>query len=64
MSILGIILMLAIVGFIMYLITTYIPMDPPIKNVINAVVVIIVILWLVDVVGGFGYLTRPLVIGR
>jgi len=64
MSILGIILMLAIVGFIMYLITTYIPMDPPIKNVINAVVVIIVIRWLVDVVGGFGYLTRPLVIGR
>jgi hypothetical protein len=40
------ILGLAVIGFILYLIVTYIPMPPPIKQVIIVLVVILVILWL------------------
>jgi hypothetical protein len=40
------ILSLAVVGFILWLIVTYIPMPAPIKQVIIVLVVILVILWL------------------
>jgi hypothetical protein len=42
MTILG----LAVIGFILWLIITYIPMPPPFKQVIIVLVVIVVIVWL------------------
>jgi hypothetical protein len=42
---------LALIGFLVYLIVTYIPMPAPIKNLIMVIVVVCVILWLLQVFG-------------
>jgi len=42
---------LVVVGLILYLVETYIPMSPPIKTVLRVVVVLILILWLVRLFG-------------
>jgi hypothetical protein len=52
-----VIIVLVIVGFVMWLINTYVPMAAPIKTILNAVVVIALVLWLLTVFGiihGFG----------
>jgi hypothetical protein len=51
MSILTILLVLVVVGVILWLVNTYIPMDRKIKNILNVVVVIIVIIWLLKAFG-------------
>ena len=53
MSLISIIVALIVVGVVLWLINTYIPMDAKIKGILNAVVVIAVILWLLQ---GFGVL--------
>lgn len=53
MSLLTIFLVLIVVGVILWLVNTYIPMDRKIKNILNAVTVIIVIIWLLRVFGLF-----------
>lgn len=42
---------LVIVGFLLYLVNTYIPMAAPIKNIIMVVAVLLVVLWLLSVFG-------------
>lgn len=54
MDLISIVITLAVVGVILWLITTYLPMDPMIKQIISVVVVIAVILWLLSAVGVFG----------
>jgi hypothetical protein len=56
MTFLGLIVVLVVVGIIMWLVNTYIPMDPKIKKILNIAVVVILILWLLNVVGFFGML--------
>ena len=51
MSLISIILTLVVVGVLLWLINTYIPMAKPIKTILNVVVVICVILWLLSVFG-------------
>lgn len=51
MSLVSLILILIVVGVVLWLINTYIPMDPKIKSILNAVVVIAVVLWLLQVFG-------------
>ncbi len=48
---LSLILTLAVVGFIVYLIVTYIPMPDAFKSVIIAIVVICLLIWLLGVLG-------------
>jgi hypothetical protein len=60
MTLLGLILMLVIVGLVLWLVNTYIPMAPPVKTVLNVVVVIILILWIASAFGGLPILTRPI----
>lgn len=55
MSLISIVLVLIVVGFLLWLINTYIPMARPIKTILNAVVVIVVILWLLSVFGIISY---------
>ena len=43
------IVILVIVGVLLYLIETYLPIAPPIKMVIRVVVLLVIILWLVRV---------------
>lgn len=54
MPIINIVIALIVVGFLLWLINTYMPMDGKIKNILNIVVVIAVILWLLQVFGVLG----------
>jgi len=45
------VLSLALVGLVVYLIETYIPMDPVFKTIIRIVVVICAVLWLARLFG-------------
>ena len=56
MSIIGLIITLVVIGVILWLVNTYIPMDPKIKNILNIVVIIIVVLWLLSLFVNFGSL--------
>jgi hypothetical protein len=51
MPIFNILLVLIIVGVLLWLVNTYIPMDGKIKRIFNIVVVILVIVWLLRVFG-------------
>lgn len=51
MSLLTVLLVLVVVGVILWLVNTYIPMDRKIKNILNVVVVIVVIIWLLQAFG-------------
>jgi hypothetical protein len=46
-----IVIALIVVGVLLWLINTYIPMDGKIKSILNAVVVIAVVLWLLQAFG-------------
>jgi hypothetical protein len=54
MSLISILIVLIIVGVVLWLINSYIPMDGKIKKILNVVVVIVVILWLLSAFGVFG----------
>jgi len=51
MPIINVIVVLIIVGVLLWLVNSYIPMAGSIKNILNVVVIIIVILWLLRVFG-------------
>jgi hypothetical protein len=51
MSLITVVLVLVVIGFLLWLINTYVPMAGSIKTILNAVVVIFVILWLLSVFG-------------
>jgi len=51
MPLLTILLVLIVVGVLLWLINSYIPMDGKIKNILNIVVVIAVVLWLLKAFG-------------
>jgi hypothetical protein len=48
MPLLNIIITLIVVGILLWLINTYIPMASSIKSILNAVVVIVVVIWLLQ----------------
>ena len=51
MPLIHLVLVLVLLGVLLYLIETFIPMDSGIKTIIRVVVVIAVILWLLAVFG-------------
>lgn len=51
MSLIALLVILIIVGALLYVVNSVIPMDPKIKMIFNAVVVIAVLLWLLDAFG-------------
>jgi len=59
MPLITLILVIAIVGFILYLIETYIPMPAPFKLIIQVIIVIVLLLWALQLFG----ITGP-VVGR
>ncbi len=61
MTIIGLLVVLIIVGVVLWLVNTMIPMDPKIKTIINVVVVLLVCLWLLQVFGLIGSINGPLV---
>ena len=56
MSLITIVLTLIVVGILLWLTNTYIPMDGKIKKVLNIVVMVVVVLWLLNVFGVWHYL--------
>ena len=53
MPLLQILLVLIVVGVLLWLVNSFIPMQGTIKSILNAVVVIAVVLWLLNVFGLF-----------
>jgi len=53
MSLITVLVVLICVGVVLYLINTMIPMDRKIKNILNIVVVVLVIIWLLRAFGVF-----------
>jgi hypothetical protein len=56
MPLLNLVLVLIVIGVLLWLVNTYIPMDSKIKTILNAVVVIAVVIWLLQVFGLLGSL--------
>jgi hypothetical protein len=54
MTLISLLVTLVIVGIVLWLINTYIPMDGKIKKILNVVVAIIVMLWLLSALGVIG----------
>lgn len=55
MPLMNVVVTLIVVGVILWLINTYIPMQSTIKKILNFVVVVVVILWLLY---GYGILNH------
>ncbi|MDZ7740018.1 MAG: Thivi_2564 family membrane protein [Bacteroidales bacterium] len=51
MPILTIIIVILVAGVILWLVNSYIPMQRTIKGILNAVVIIILVIWLLKVFG-------------
>lgn len=54
MSIIGLLVLLVVVGVALYLVNTYVPMAPPIKTIVNVVVVLLLVIWLLSAFGFIG----------
>jgi len=51
MSLISLVVILIVVGVLLWLMNTYIPMDAQIKRIIQIVVIIVVVIWLLGVFG-------------
>ena len=56
MPLLTVVVVLIVVGVLLWLVNTYIPMAGSIKSILNAVVVICVVIWLLQAFGVLGSL--------
>jgi hypothetical protein len=54
MSLISLVVTLIVVGVLLWLVNTYIPMDGKIKRIVNIVVVVAVVLWLLSAFGILG----------
>jgi len=54
MPLLPVLLTLIVVGVLLWLVNSFIPMAGSIKTILNAVVVIVVVVWLLNVFGLLG----------
>jgi len=55
MDLVSIVITLIVVGVLLWLVNSYIPMDAKIKKVINIVVVVVMVLWLLQTTGVIDY---------
>jgi hypothetical protein len=55
MPLLNVVVTLIVIGLVLWLINTYIPMQSTIKSILNIVVVVAVVLWLLY---GFGIISH------
>jgi hypothetical protein len=57
MQLIHLVIVLIVVGVLLWLVNSYIPMDAKIKKILNVVVIVIVILWLLSAFGVIGSLS-------
>ena len=55
MSLISVVVTLIVIGVLLWLVNTYIPMDGKIKNILNIVVVVSVVIWLLYAFGILGH---------
>jgi hypothetical protein len=55
---LTVVLTLLVVGVLLWLVNTYVPMQGTIKGILNAVVVIVVVLWIMNIFGLYHYINQ------
>jgi len=58
MPLINVVITLMVVGVLMWLVNRYIPMQGAIKGILNAVVVIAVVLWIVNIFGLYHYISQ------
>lgn len=58
MPLIQVVIVLIVVGVLLWLVNTYIPMAGSIKSILNAIVVILVVLWLLNVFGLLDNISR------
>lgn len=58
MDLISLIITLVVVGVVLWLVNTYVPMQPSIKKILNVAVIILVILWLLFTVLGLSSVGR------
>jgi hypothetical protein len=58
MPLVQVVIILIVVGVLLGLVNRYIPMAGSIKSILNAVVVIAVVLWLLNIFGLLSYITK------
>jgi hypothetical protein len=58
MTLLNIAVVLIVVGVLLWLVNSFIPMASAVKRLLNAVVVIVLIVWLLQVFGLWHYASR------
>ena len=56
MPLINLVVVFIVVGVLLWLVNSYIPMDSKIKQILNIVVVIVVVIWLLQVFGVIGSL--------
>lgn len=54
MSLISIVLILVVVGLLLWLLESQVPMDATVRKIIRAVVIIAIVLWLLQVFGLIG----------
>ncbi len=54
MSLLTILIVIVVIGVVLWLVNSYIPMDGKIKMILNVVIVIVLIIWLLKAFGVWG----------
>lgn len=58
MPLVTVVITLLVVGVLLWLVNRYIPMQGTIKGILNAVVVIVIVVWLLNVFGLLHYVTQ------
>ena len=58
MPLIQLVIVLVVVGVVLWVINSYIPMQSTIKKILNVVVIIVVIAWLLSVFGFIGDLSK------
>ena len=53
MTLVELVFILVLIGVGLYLLNKHIPMAPPIKSILNVVVVVLVVLWIAELFGLF-----------
>jgi len=53
MTLINLIVVLVVIGLVMYLVNTYIPMSAGMKKLLNIAVVVVVVIWLLKLLGIF-----------
>ena len=59
MDLIQLLVVLVVAGVVLYMINNFIPMQPPIKTIINVIVVLALCLWLLQAFGITSLRVRP-----